>query len=122
MQMFLTACSHMLCHSTKGSELASDDVALIAKSQGVAAYATRLALTAVLRISRATAPETVASAFHLDKLIADIILFRKSVFSDMPLLLEVLVAILRGAGQADIEGVLPQLMRFTVGSSDTLQV
>lgn len=121
MQVFLTACSHILRYSLPGSE-AAGGTAPLSQAKGTVEYATRIALTAVLRLSKAATPETFTAVFRLDKFIATVSLLRKTAFGGTQLLLEVLVATLQGAGQAEIEGVLPQLMSFTVGSSDTVQV
>lgn len=138
MQVFLSACSHILsCSPTEQAAQPYDDAeslpeasaevlpgptSVFAQTAAVAAYATRIAFNAVLRISRLATPEIITAAFPLEVFIADVLRLQNAAFSSMHLPLEVLVATLKGAGQAEIEGVLPQLMRFTVGSSERLQV
>lgn len=144
MQVFVSACSHILftaasatLHAAPLEEdattddpeapMTTDTSSGFAQTAAVATYATRIALNAVMRLSKLAEASVgsagvLGAAFPLAVFIADVVRLQTAAFSGMHLLLEVLVATLKGAGQAEIEEVLPQILRFTVGSSEKIQV
>jgi hypothetical protein len=156
-QVFVGACSHILSFSgpsalpiesnddgpANSSGNPKDSVSIQndsahassdpARAAGIATYATRIALTAVLRLAStgkdtlgataaAAGPEVVGSAFPLKAFIGDALRLQDVAFAGMHLLLQVLVAVLKGAAQSDIQTVLPELLKFTVGSPESVKV
>jgi hypothetical protein len=152
-QVFVGACSHILSFSGPSAlPLESDDDGPAnssgnpkdsitiqidnahasshpARAAGIATYATRIALTAALRLANtgkdslgAAGPEVVGSAFPLKAFIGDALRLQDAAFAGMHLLLQVLVAVLKCAAQSDIQRVLPELLKFTVGSPESVKV
>lgn len=133
----MSACSHILqLVSAVDSDRARDSLNILEGSKegahsselpetaAITTYATRLALTTMLRIAKLSGggpndelAANFSTAVPLAAFIADVLRLKEAAFGSMHLLLEVLVVALQGAAHSDIAQVLPDMMNFTVGSS-----